>query len=287
MKDHSSIFPIEKMCKTLKVSRSAYYGWLSRKPSKRDIDNEYITQKIRKIYHDSKRTYGSPRITLALRRQGIRVSRPRVARIMKKEGLRSIIRKKYVVTTDSKHNYPVVENLLNRNFHVNGTGEVWVSDITYIRTSQGWLYLTVIIDLGDRKVIGWSLSKSLKAIDTTVPAWIMAVMNRPITQELIFHSDRGIQYACNEFKNLLAGYKLVKRSMSRKGDCWDNAVAESFFGNLKSEWVYQENYKTRKQAALSIFEYIETWYNSGRIHTTLQMSVKDFTEKNSNQPLVA
>jgi len=287
MKDFSSMFPIEKMCKTLKVSRSAYYGWLKRKPNKRDIENEYLTQKIRKIYHESRRTYGSPRITLALRNQGIRVSRNRVARIMKKENLRSIIRKKFVVTTDSKHNYPVVGNLLKRNFHVHGTGKVWVSDITYVRTSQGWLYLTVIIDLGDRKVIGWSLSRSLKAIDTVVPAWIMAVNNRPITQKLIFHSDRGVQYACNEFKNLLAGYKLVERSMSRKGDCWDNAVAESFFKNLKVECVYQNNYKTREQAALSIFEYIESWYNTGRIHTTLQMSVKDFTERNSNQQLVA
>jgi transposase InsO family protein len=239
------------------------------------------------IYDNSKRTYGSPRIALALKGQGIQVSRNRVARVMKKEGLRSIIGKKFVVTTDSRHNYPVVENLLDRNFKVNGTGKVWVSDITYVRTSQGWLYLTVIIDLGDRKVIGWSLSSSLKTINTTVPAWIMAVRNRPITQELIFHSDRGIQYACNEFKNLLAGYRWVRRSMSRKGDCWDNAVAESFFKNLKVECVYQNRYRTRKEAAISIFEYIETWYNTGRIHSTLQMTVKDFTERNSNQKLVA
>ena len=149
------------------------------------------------------------------------------------------------------------------------------------------MYLTVIIDLWDRKVVGWSLSRSLKAINTTIPAWIMAVNNRPITQELIFHSDRGVQYACNEFKNLLAGDKLVRRSMSRKGDCWDNAVAESFIKTLKVECVYQNNYKTRKQAARSIFEYIETWYNKGRIHTTLKMSVKEFSERNSNQKLVA
>jgi len=275
------------MCKTLKVSRSSYYSWLKRKPNKRDRENIYLANRIWKIYHKSKKTYGSPRITMVLRSEGIIVSRRRVARLMKEQNLRSIIRKKYVVTTDSKHNYPVVENKLNRDFHVDGTGKVWVSDITYIRTSQGWLYLTVIIDLGDRKVVGWSLSRSLKASDTTVPAWIMAVRNRPVTQKLIFHSDRGIQYACNEFKNLLAGYKLVERSMSRKGDCWDNAVAESFFKTLKVEWIYQNKYRTRKQAALSIFEYIETWYNTGRIHTTLKMSMKDFTERNSNQQLVA
>ena len=192
-----------------------------------------------------------------------------------------------MATTDSRHNYPVVENKLNRDFQVDGTGEVWVSDLTYIKTSEGWLYLTVIIDLGDRKVVGWSLSRSLKASDTTVPAWIMAVNNRPITQKLIFHSDRGVQYACNEFTNLLRGYKLVERSMSRKGDCWDNAVSESFFKTLKVECVYQNNYKTREKAALSIFEYIAAWYNTGRIHSTLKMSIKDFSEKKINQKLVA
>jgi len=153
------MFPIEKMCKTLKVSRSSYYGWLKRKPNKRDIENIYLTEKIRKIYYKSKKTYGSPRITMALRNEGIIISRRRVARLMKKQNLQSIIRKKYMVTTDSKHNYPVVENKLNRDFHINGTGKVWVSDITYIRTYQGWLYLTVIIDLGDRRVIGWYLTQ--------------------------------------------------------------------------------------------------------------------------------
>ncbi|MBA7587405.1 IS3 family transposase ISLbl1 [subsurface metagenome] len=281
------MFPIEKMCKALKVCRSSYYYWLKRKASKRDIEKRDLSEKIRIIYYKSKQIYGSPRITMALCNEGIIVSRQRVARLMKEMNLRSIIRKKFVVTTDSKHNYPVVKNKLNRNFQVDGTGKAWVSDITYIRTSQGWLYLTVIIDLGDRKVVGWSLSRSLKTFETVVPAWIMAVNNRPITQKLIFHSDRGVQYACNEFKTLLTGYKLVERSMSRKGDCWDNAVAESFFKNLKVEWVYQNKYRTRRQAALSIFEYIETWYNTGRIHTTLKMSMKEYNEKKSNQKLVA
>lgn len=275
------------MCKALKVYRSTYYNWLKRKPNRRDIENKGLSDKIRNIYEKSKKTYGSPRITMALHNQGIIVSRQRVARLMKKMNLKSITRKKFVVTTDSKHNYPVVENKLNRDFHVNGTGEVWVSDITYVRTFQGWLYLTAIIDLGDRKVVGWSLSRSLKASDTTIPAWIMAVRNRPVTRKLIFHSDRGVQYACNEFKNLLAGYKLVERSMSRKGDCWDNAVAESFFKTLKVECIYQNKYKTREQAALSIFEYIETWYNTGRIHSILKMSMSDFNNRKLNQQLVA
>ena len=275
------------MCKTLKVYRSTYYNWLKRKPNRRDTENKSLSNNIRKIYEKSKKTYGSPRITIALRNQGIIVSRPRVARLMKRMNLKSITRKKYVVTTDSKHNYPVVENKLNRDFHVNGTGEVWVSDISYIKTSEGWLYLTAIIDLGDRKVVGWSLSKSLRACDTTVSTWIKAVNNRPVTRKLIFHSDRGVQYACNEFANLLAGYKLVERSMSRKGDCWDNAVAESFFKTLKVECIYQNKYKTRQQAALSIFEYIESWYNTGRIHSILKMSIKDFNEEIINQKLVA
>jgi transposase InsO family protein len=238
---------------------------------------------IKRIYEFSKGTYGSPRVTMALLEEGIQVSRPRVARMMKQQNLRSIIRKKWVVTTDSRHNYPVVENKLNREFKVTGTGQVWVSDITYIKTFQGWLYLTVIIDLYDRKVIGWSFSRSLKAIHTTIPAWRMAVRNRHIVQKLIFHSDRGIQYACHEFKNLLESYKLVERSMSRKGDCWDNAVAESFFKTLKVEHVYQTSFRTFKEAELSVFEYIEAWYNINRIHTTIKSSIKNKKEILINQ----
>ena len=218
---------------------------------------------------------------------GYTISKNQVAAIMRKEGLRSVVKKKHIVTTDSKHNYPVAPNLLNQNFMVAGPGQVWVSDLTYIRTSKGWVYLTVIIDLWDRKVVGWSLSISLKAVDTVVPAWLMAVKNRPITQELIFHSDRGIQYASNEFRKLLDGYSLVNRSMSRKGNCWDNAVAESFFKNLKMEWVYQRKYRSKMQAALSVFEYIETWYNTDRIHSALEMSIREFNAINNNHKLVA
>jgi len=202
---------------------------------------------------------------------------------MRKQNLKSIIRKKWVVTTDSKHNYPIVDNKLNRDFSATRIGQAWVSDITYIKTLQGWIYLTVIIDLYDRKVVGWSLSRSLKAMHTSIPAWKMAVMNRPITQRLIFHSDRGVQYACNEFKNLLSSYKLVERSMSRKGDCWDNAVAESFFKTLKVEHVYHNRYKTYRQAELSVFEYIEAWYNVNRIHTTINTTIKNKNEIILNQ----
>jgi len=280
---HDSIFPIEKMCKVLRVSRSSYYSWLSRDPSKRFVENEELSNRIKKIYELSKRTYGSPRVTIKLQEEGFHVSRRRVARLMKRQNLKSIIRKKWVITTDSRHNYPVVENKLNRDFNVTRPGQVWVSDITYIKTLQGWLYLAVIIDLYDRKVIGWSFSRSLKAALTTIPAWKMAVRNRLITQKLIFHSDRGVQYACHEFKNLLSSFKLVERSMSRKGDCWDNAVAESFFKTLKVEHIYHHNYKTFKEAELSVFEYIEAWYNVNRIHTTIKTSIRNKKEKFINQ----
>jgi len=271
------------MCKVLKVSRSSYYCWLKRNPCKRSVENKELSERIKRIYDQSKRTYGSPRVTIKLKEDGFHVSRQRVARLMKKQNLRSIIRKKWVITTDSRHNYPVVENKLNRDFTAIRPAQVWVSDITYIKTFQGWLYLTVIIDLYDRKVIGWSFSRSLKAAHTTIPAWNMAVRNRIITDKLIFHSDRGIQYACHEFTNLLSSFKYVERSMSRKGDCWDNAVAESFFKTLKVEHIYHHSFKTFKEAELSVFEYIEAWYNINRIHTTIKTSIRNMKEKFINQ----
>lgn len=271
------------MCKVLNVSRSSYYYWLKRSPGKRSAENKKLTQRIKEIYYQSKKTYGSPRVTIKLHEEGFHVSRPRVARLMKKENLHSIIRKKWVVTTDSRHKYPVAENKLNRNFSVIRPGQVWVSDITYIKTLQGWLYLTVIIDLYDRKIIGWSFSRSLKAAHTTIPAWQMAVNNRIITGKLIFHSDRGVQYACHEFTNLLSSCKYVERSMSRKGNCWDNAPAESFFKTLKVEHVYHHNYKTFKEAELSVFEYIEAWYNVDRIHTSIKTSIRNKKEKFKNK----
>ena len=257
------------MCKVLKVSRSGYYYWLKRRPSRWDLENGRLIVKIPQIHQQSNQTYGSPRITMQLRDQQIKVSRPRVARLMKTAGIRSKIVKKFRVTTDSKHNYPIVENKLNRNFKVERTSQVWVSDITYIWTSQGWLYLTIIMDLADRKIIGWALSNSLKVDQTIIPAWRMAVINRPIDQDLVFHSDRGVQYSCSVFASLLETYQKVSRSMSRKGDCWDNAVAESFFKTIKSELIYHYKFGTWLQAKRAIFEYIEMWYNRKRKHSAL------------------
>jgi transposase InsO family protein len=258
------------MCEVMQVSKSGYYKWLKRVPSNRSIMNVMIVNEIRAIHSLSKFRYGSPRITKELRVQGIKASQPLVAKLMRKENIRSIIRKKFKVTTNSNHKYPVVENKLMQDFNVKEQNEVWVSDITYIKTKQGWSYLTTVIDLFDRKVIGWALSKTMKAVETSLAALKMAVINRPVGQkELVFHSDRGIQYACEEFVNEVSKNKMIVRSMSRKGNCWDNAVAESFFKTLKVELVYHESYQTREQAELSIFEYIETWYNKRRRHLHL------------------
>lgn len=225
------------MCLVFKVSRSRFYTWLNNGLLNKAIDNQILTDKIRVIHGNSKHTYGSPRITQELNKLDVKVFRPRVARLMKRAKIRSVVKRKFRVTTESEHKYPVVGNKLNREFKVEQIATAWVSDITYIKTTQGWLYLTIILDLADRKIIGWALSSTMKAVDTVIPAWKMAQKNRTITSKLIFHSDRGIQYACNEFKSLLEKNPLVVRSMSRKGNCWDNAVAESFFKTLKVECV--------------------------------------------------
>ena len=224
---------------------------------------------VRKVYQQSDGRYGSPRIAVELQQQGILASRPRMARLMRKHAIQSIIRKKYrVQTTDSNHGFAIAENYLNRDFTATRLAEKWVSDLTYIKTQEGWLYLTAVLDLADRKVVGWAMSQTMVAEMSTVAAWQMAVINRPITKSLLFHSDRGVQYACKEFRKQLSG-KPVLQSMSRKGNCWDNAVAESFFKTLKTELIYHRKFATRQEARLAIFEYIEGWYNRKRRHSAL------------------
>ena len=263
-------FSIERMCQVLQVSRSGYYSWLCSGPSDRAQENAALTVRIEKEYAKSRNTYGSPRIAKELWAQGIAVSRPRVARLMRCAGLRSIVARKYrVATTDSRHGFHVAENLLDRDFRTGILGRAWVSDLTYVRTTQGWLYLTTVIDLADRKVIGWALSNNMTAQDTSVAAWKMAVLNRHVSNDLIFHSDRGVQYACKDFTNLLKTYPNLRQSMSRKGNCWDNAVAESFFRTLKSECTDHLNRLNMKQTQLAVFEYIECWYNTQRRHSAL------------------
>jgi transposase InsO family protein len=260
-------YTVEKMCKVFNISRSGFYDWLYRKPSKQAQKKEVIVKEVHKLYTESKGRYGSPKITKALASIGFSVSRPRVARIMKAGNLKSIVTGKFkVCTTDSNHGFKISPNILDRNFTTESPSKAWVSDITYIRTKQGWLYLTAIMDLYDRKIIGWSMGTSLKASQTVVPAWRMATVNRPVSSGMIFHSDRGVQYACNEFRTELGN--KINQSMSRKGNCWDNAVMENFFKILKSETSYKE-YESLSQAKNELFEFIEIWYNRKRIHSVL------------------
>ena len=261
-------FPIEKMCKVLGVSRSGYYYWLKGFPSKRAKENKFLLKEIRSIYYKSRCRYGSPKITKVLRAKGYSASRPRVARLMRKAGLRSKIRRKYKTTTDSKHTMRVSPNLLKRKFKVRTLGKYWVSDITYLRTAQGWLYLTIILDLADRKVLGWALSRDLRTEATVLPAWKMAIKNRVPQPGVIFHSDRGVQYASQAFRELLKK-EAVLQSMSHKANCYDNAVAEAFFKILKSELGYDRYFASFQQAKITLFEFIEIWYNRQRIHASI------------------
>ncbi len=285
------MFPVEKMCKVLKVSKSGYYKWLSSVPGKRSIRRAGLLKEIVKVYELSERRYGSPRITEELNAKGIKVSEVLVAKIMRKNNIKSIVRKKYRITTDSSHCYPIVENVLDRNFSVCEPNRAWVSDLTYIHTGEGWLYLTTVIDLFDRKVIGWALSNTMRAKQTSIAAFKMACINRPVNpnDKLIFHSDRGIQYACDEFTYFLNGYTNIIQSMSRKGNCWDNAVAESFFKTIKTELIYHHQYTTRQYAKLSIFDYIERFYNQRRRHLHLgNLTITEFSKSfNNNQKIAA
>ena len=265
------------------MRKSSYYKWLKNGPYTRWQENEKLLVEIMDIFEESKDSYGSIRMTRELKARGRDVGQNRIANMMRAAGLRAKRRRKFKVTTDSTHNYPVAPNILDRKFRAKRPGQIWVSDITYVRTKNGWLYLTVIIDLYDRKVIGWSMSRGLTTEETIIPAWIMATWNRPITHELIFHSDRGTQYACHEFTKILKANKLITQSMSRKGNCWDNAVAESFFKTIKIEWIYGQNYINQEQAQLSIFEWIESWYNRRRRHSALgYKTMEEFEEININ-----
>jgi putative transposase len=265
---HEHMFPIKKMCRTLKVSRGGYYAWLNRPPSQHTLRNDKLLNKIKMIHTESNCIYGSPRITETLKAEGFQVSRPRVARLMNRHGIRAKTVRKFKVTTQSDHHFPISPNLLGQDFSAECFGTVWTSDITYIRTSEGWLYLTVILDLYNRQVVGWSMSTGLMAAQTVIPALCMAFERYKPLPGLIFHSDRGVQYACEEFRNQLSVYQFVQ-SMSSVGNCYDNAVSESFFGTLKKEHVYHYQYKTRNKAKQSIFEYIEVFYNRIRKHSTL------------------
>ncbi len=267
--DHyRSLFGVGKMCRLFVVSRSGFYRWNQGAESKQSVENRLLLDNIQRIYETAKGRYGSPRITAELQDQGYACSRPRVARLMRKHAIKARTRRKFKVTTNARHNYALVPNLLKQGFWTDAPNRVWVSDITYIRTLEGWLYLTVIIDLFHRKIIGWSMSDGMQTEGTTIPALVMALKRCQPPAGLVFHSDRGVQYACDQFVALLKRFKVIQ-SMSGRGNCYDNAVAESFFHTLKTELVYHELYRTREEARRSLFEYLEGFYNRTRRHSTL------------------
>ena len=267
LRDHSEEFHVENACRVLKVSLSGYYAWSGRGPSEREIDNARLIDKIRSVYDATGGVYGVRRIHRQLLVDGERVSRNRVARLMRKCGIRARRKSKFRVTTDSKHNLPVAENLLERAFFSAGPNQVWASDITYIWTLEGWLYLAAVIDLHSRMVVGWSMNERLDR-SLVLDALSMAVGRRNPEPGLIHHSDRGSQYASGAYQEALAEREM-RCSMSRKGDCWDNAVVESFFSSLKTERVHHRLYRSRDEARRDIFEYIEVFYNRVRLHSTL------------------
>jgi putative transposase len=267
MHEHKMEFPILVMCDVLSVSRSGYYAWLKKPVSRHKQTNAELLKKIRIIHHDSRESYGSPRVYRALKEQGETCGENRVARLMGEDGLRAKTKRRFKATTDSKHNLPVAPNLLDRDFNPEAPDQVYAGDITYIWTAEGWLYLAVVLDLFSRSVIGWAMDQRMTR-QLVVSALTMAVERRRSSSGIIFHSDRGSQYASDDFQPLLAQYGM-RCSMSRKGDCWDNAPVESFFGTLKQELVFHETYPTRFHARQSIFDYIERFYNRRRLHSTL------------------
>jgi len=260
-------YPVRVLCRTLRVSTSGFYAWCKRDRSDRAKKDAALKVQILAAHAASDKTYGSPRIHKDLKTAGENVGRKRVARLMQDEGIEGQRKRRFRVTTDSRHSHPVAANKLNRDFTVSAPNKVWVSDITYIWTREGWMYLAAILDLFSRRVVGWSIEPY---VDRTLAldALGMALRTRRPEPGLLHHSDRGVQYASGDYQKLLAEHG-IDCSMSRKGDCWDNAVAESFFSTLKAERVHRTDYVTRSQARASVFEYIEAFYNPRRRHSVL------------------
>lgn len=262
---------MKAMCRTLRISRAGFYEWRNRTESLRAVENRALLVEIREIFERSDETYGSPRIAAHLERRGRRCSKTRVARLMRREGLKSVHRRKFKVkTTDSRHDEPVAENVLQQNFAATELGEKVGCDITYVETAEGWLYLAVVLDFCSRKILGYAFSDSLES-GIVCEALLKAVGNHRLPTTLIHHSDRGVQYACARYRTLLRSLGFVQ-SMSRTGNCYDNAITESFFHTLKVERVHRRRYATRRVAALDIAEYIDGWYNSERVHSSLGMA---------------
>ena len=269
----------------MEVSVSGYYAWLKRPESTRKQANKQLLEQIKHVHQQSRQTYGSPRVYVNLKKQGVVCSENRVARLMQVNQIAARRKKKFMVTTDSKHGLPVAENKLNQDFKATKPNEKWVTDMTYIWTTQGWLYLAVVLDLYSRKVVGWAMDDNMEK-ELVIKALKMALLNRKPPQGLLHHSDRGSQYASNDYQQLLKDYRITC-SMSRKGNCYDNAVMESFFATLKQELIYRLPYQSHQQTKQDIFEYIQVWYNRKRIHSSLgYLSPLEF-ENNGRHPMAA
>jgi putative transposase len=279
-------FPVRCLCRTLGVSRAGFYAWQKRAPSPRARADARLGLEITAIHAESRQRYGSPRIHAELGDRGHRTSRKRVARLMRRQGLAARRRRRFRVTTDSHHPFPVAPNVLARQFARAAPDTAWVTDITYIPTGEGWLYLAVILDLCSRFVVGWALSDRI-ARHLTLDALDMALVRRRPPRGLLHHSDRGSQYASHDYQRVLATQGIVG-SMSRRGDCWDNAVAESFFATLKVELVYDTTWATRAEARGALFEYIEVFYNGQRRHSSLgYLSPRAFERRRAQQGAAA
>lgn len=267
MKEYEQEFNVTVMCRVLGLNRSAYYHWVSNGCIVNKVD-ERLNQLIKDIFYQYREVYGTRRIKVALEQEyGVIVSTRKIAKSMKELGIAVKMKRKFkVVTTDSNHNHAISPNRLQRDFKTNVPDEVYVGDITYIRTLQGWLYLAIVIDLFSRKVVGWSMDDNMET-PLVNNALLMALHNRTPPPNLIWHTDRGSQYASDSHRELLEEHDILQ-SMSRKGDCWDNAVSESFFHSLKTELVHHERFRTRAEANQAIFEYIEVFYNRQRLHST-------------------
>ena len=266
--DYRDIFDIQAMCEILGVSKSGYYDWTKRDHiSKAEKLNE-LQRAIKKAFDDSRGVYGSPRIYQVLKGLGYRVSKDTVARIMQNMNIKAKTKRRFkIVTTDSKHSFPVAKNILAQNFEANMPGEIFLGDITYIPTGEGWLYLAGVLDLCSRKIVGWSMGPTIDR-HLTISALNMALRNQHLVSGAIFHSDKGSQYACYDYQTLLGHYGIIA-SMSGTGNCYDNAPMESFFHTLKTEFVHHQYFATREEAGQQIFEWIEVFYNRQRLHSSL------------------
>jgi putative transposase len=274
---HRGQFAITRMCRLLSVSRTGYCQWRGRAPSQRSIANTVLDVQVAAIHAQSRRSYGRQRIVRQLHTQGLKSGHERVRRSLLRQKLRPVYRRPYRVTTDSKHGEPIATNILNRRFDGWRMNRAWVGDVTYIATAEGWLYLAVIVDLASRRVVGWAMSERIKA-DLVCQALRMAYWRRKPAVGLIMHTDRGSQYASGSHRKLIKDYGMVQ-SMSRKANCWDNAAMESFFKTLKVERVYQVQYESRAQARTDVVNWIEGFYNSQRLHTSIDFQVPNILEK--------